>query len=146
MPMTLGARLKQARTRLIPKVGQEDVANAAGLTRSRISQIENGGSELMAEPALRIAEYLKVNVRWLVLGDGPMEGEQAEAPKPEGLSEMALIVARRWESLEPVAQQKILELIEYLQLVANPRYWTWSERQRKAALMRGVKKSAQGEL
>lgn len=143
--MTLGVRLRQARTRLNPKVGQEDVAKAAGLTRSRISQIESGGSELMAEPAIRIADALKVNVRWLVMGEGPMEGESPPPQAPEGLSDMAIVVAKRWDSLESLAQTRILELLEYLQLITNPRYWSWSEKQRKAAFARAHTKAAKGE-
>lgn len=145
--MHLGSRLKAARMRQRPRVTQDDVAAAAGLTRSRISQIEKAGGDLSAEPALRIADFLKVNVRWLVLGEGPMEVGAEAAPQalPE-LSPLAIIVAQRWQSLESVAQGRILELIEYLQLVANPRYWGWSETQRKAALVRGIQKTAKGEL
>lgn len=141
--MTLGQRLKQART--LRNVGQEAVAEAAGVSRSRISQIENeGDAEVSAAAALGMAKFLRINPRWLVFGEEPMEGEPTS--EPPDLSPMAVIVARRWESLEGVAQQRILELIEYLQLVANPRYWTWSEKQRKSALVREVQKTAKGGI
>ncbi len=67
---TLAERLREARED--KGVTQEDLADAAGVSKQAVSKIENGGTLKPAMSTMEpIARLLGVNVRWLVDGKPP---------------------------------------------------------------------------
>lgn len=67
---TLAERLREARED--KGVTQEDLADAAGVSKQAVSKIENGGTLKPAMSTMEpIARLLGVNVRWLVDGKSP---------------------------------------------------------------------------
>ena len=66
----LGSRIRQARLKCVPPVGQDDLAGrlaarGISLDRSAISRIENKKRYLMDYEAAAVAKCLKVTVAWL---------------------------------------------------------------------------------
>lgn len=66
---TLGTRIKEARLALRPKASQQALADYVGVSREAVSQWESGDTKgLRPENLIRAAEFLRVDVRELVLG------------------------------------------------------------------------------
>lgn len=78
---TFGTRLRAARTRR--NISMTDLAANIGVSHGSVSAWEAGHT---ATPqyghALRLADALGVNARWLVLGDGPETGEKPSLDVP----------------------------------------------------------------
>ena len=69
MLVTLGERIAARRKEL--GLRQEDLANAAGVTTAAVSYWETGNTKnLRLEHLFSIADKLKVQARWLALGQG----------------------------------------------------------------------------
>jgi len=83
---TLAERILRAMRHASPKIGppvtQSDLARSLGLDQSSINNLCRGSSVSMkAETAVRMALVLRVNVHWLVTGEGPMcPGDDAVEP------------------------------------------------------------------
>jgi transcriptional regulator with XRE-family HTH domain len=84
---TLAERIELAMRHASPKLGppvtQSDLARALGLDQSSINNLCRGSSVSMkAETAVRMALVLRVNVHWLVTGDGPMSARDHPVDPP----------------------------------------------------------------
>jgi transcriptional regulator with XRE-family HTH domain len=74
----LGQRLRRARQHR--KKNQTQLAQAAGITQSSISDLETGATKEISGPTLiAISHALKVRPEWLVTGKLPIEYGEAEA-------------------------------------------------------------------
>jgi transcriptional regulator with XRE-family HTH domain len=74
-PNDFGQRLRDLRTQR--GFTQEQVASAASLTRSTISQWESGlVAKVDAEPLLRVARYLGTSLDWLIEGRASAAAEE----------------------------------------------------------------------
>ncbi|MGI5904996.1 MAG: helix-turn-helix domain-containing protein [Candidatus Pararuminococcus gallinarum] len=67
----IGARLRQARLQSTPKITQKDLSARLEtmevyLDPTMLSKIENGKRKVSTEEATKIAQALKVDVRWLL--------------------------------------------------------------------------------
>ena len=67
----IGARLRQARLQSTPKITQKDLSARLEtmevyLDPTMHSKIENGKRKVSTEEATKIAQALKVDVRWLL--------------------------------------------------------------------------------
>lgn len=68
--VTLAERLAARRREL--GLRQEDLAEAAGVTKQAVSQLECGQTKnLKLDHLFKIADRLKVHARWLAIGQGP---------------------------------------------------------------------------
>lgn len=67
--MTIGRRIRLARERL--GLGQEAVADAAGVTKQAVYEWETQGKQPTSNKLPMIREVLKVTFAWLLAGDGP---------------------------------------------------------------------------
>lgn len=67
---TLAERIAARRKEL--GLRQEDLADAAGVSKAAVSQWERGETKnLKLEHLFKIADALKLHARWLALGQGP---------------------------------------------------------------------------
>lgn len=68
--VTLAERLAVMRQQL--GLRQEDLADAAGVSKAAVSQWERGETKnLKLDHLFKIADRLKVHARWLAIGQGP---------------------------------------------------------------------------
>jgi transcriptional regulator with XRE-family HTH domain len=105
MPIDVGVRLRHARN--LRGINQEQLAKAAGMPQSAISQIETGRSKSPSGGNLiAISRVLKISPEWLSHGRGPMDDNSLPA-----LPQEALALAREWLKLGKEARQKVLELV-----------------------------------
>jgi transcriptional regulator with XRE-family HTH domain len=74
---TIGKRLTMARK--MRELSQHELAKAVGISQATVSQWERGHVAISRTRARILAEYLKVNVRWLETGDGPVETRENAA-------------------------------------------------------------------
>lgn len=99
---TFGRRLRQAREDLTRT--QDQVARAAGVTRSTISQWETGiVNKVDAFALLQVARYLRTTADWLLDGEPRTVNEKpaAYAPLPADLLQC-------WPDLTASQQQTII--------------------------------------
>lgn len=75
---TISERLEKARTVL--GLTQVEVAQATGKDPAQVSKWERGLNRPRPSALRKISEVLRVNMRWLTYGEGPMEAP--EMPKP----------------------------------------------------------------
>lgn len=128
----IGKRIKDERE--ARNLSQDELAKLAGVSRGRISQIENEPDpKTDAITLLKLAQYFRVNPYWFAQEGADKNGGAPEASAPPEFSEMTRIAAQRFESLEEAAKMHLLRLMEYIQTISNPNYWTWSEKERQAA-------------
>lgn len=72
MEETVGDRIKRLREERQPRLTQEALAKAIGVTRSAIAQVEGGiSNSLNAENITKAARYFGRNPLWLATGEGP---------------------------------------------------------------------------
>jgi y4mF family transcriptional regulator len=96
----LGDRIRDRRTAL--ELKQEDLAAKAGISKSFLSDLENGKSSVGAETLLDIARVLGVSLDALMTG--------AEMPTPDGEVQFPA-------SLAALARQKNLTFVQALTLL-----------------------------
>lgn len=85
--MTIGDRIRIARERLDPDVTQLDVAKHFGITDKAVSQWELNETAPGREKLPKLAKLLKVPLKWLSEGGGPVPPENDLAVQIETLSE-----------------------------------------------------------
>lgn len=79
MPMTVGDRVRQRRNELGLK--QEDLAQKAGISKSFLSDVENGKRSIGAETLLDLSRAMGVSLDYLMTGeDSDDQEKQAEIP------------------------------------------------------------------
>jgi len=106
---SLGARVRFLRTQL--NMNLKDLAQATGLSASKLSRIENERSRTFGVDSLkRLAQALGVSVGHLV-GETP-------APHPESsesMDQMAGGILRGYRKLSPDAREKLRDFLYYLE-------------------------------
>lgn len=75
--LTVGQRLKKARTTHTPKLNQHDVATRSGVSQPTISDLERGMS-LTSTKLAELAAAVNVNMIWLANGTGEMRNPESE--------------------------------------------------------------------
>ena len=65
----IGSRIKEARK--LKKISQIELADAANISVSHLSNIENGKKSISIELFVRIVEALQVSADWLLRTDTP---------------------------------------------------------------------------
>lgn len=101
----VGVRLRHAR-RLRGGITQAQLARAAGMPQSAVSQIETGRSKSPSGTNLiALCRALKINPEWLSIGRGPMDEDSPTLPNE------AEALAREWLKLGKEARQNVLELV-----------------------------------
>ena len=76
----IGSRIKKARGR----DNQREFANILGFSTSYLSEVESGKTKPSLELLVKISEYTKYSLHWLVTGKGPMIIEPSESMVTEG--------------------------------------------------------------
>ena len=108
--LDLGKRLQKARTEL--NLSQEYIAKKLNISRSAVSQIENGNRKVSCN---------ELNVLSMIFGiptDALLKGYQAEPPSQ--------IFTKRFLELDEADQNEILNLIEFKRMMKIKRGQTWS--------------------
>ena len=103
---TFGERVRERRLEL--KMGQPDLARAAGIRQSTVSNIESGrnkGSKYIAE----LAAALKCSAHWLATGKGDKAPGTAAPDPREALSAREQIVLYLFNGLVPDQQREHIE-------------------------------------
>lgn len=104
MARDVGVRLRHARK--LRGLTQQELAKAAGVPQSAISEVETGESKSPSGTNLvSIAFALKVSPGWLAQGKGQMDA--TETPLPHD----AMKVARDWLKLAPEVRLKVADMI-----------------------------------
>lgn len=67
--MTIGKRIRAARARL--DMGQEQLAEAVGVTKQAVYEWEVKGKAPQADKVAALRQALRVTFAWLLAGDGP---------------------------------------------------------------------------
>lgn len=107
--MSIALRLKQARK--LKGYTQDTLANAIGVSRGVISNIEYEKTEPQALVIHAICDVLKVNESWLVSGEGPMESNPEWKKDPQLLSDIYDLA----KELSEAEQDYILDMIKTFQ-------------------------------
>ncbi len=103
-PNALGVRLRHARK--LRGLTQQELAKAAKVPQSAISEVETGESQSpVGTNLVALAHALQVSPRWLAHGEGQMDENGTALPAE------ALAMAREWLKLGPEARQDVLRLI-----------------------------------
>lgn len=66
MAETIGGRIRERRLRL--ELTQDDVCDAAGLSKGFYSDVENDKTNMSVDTVIRVADALDVSVEWLIRG------------------------------------------------------------------------------
>jgi len=69
--MTIGKRIRMARLRLTPKMGQEQLAEAAGVSKQAVYDWEKKDGQPSSDKVPAVRKALRVTFAWLLAGDGP---------------------------------------------------------------------------
>lgn len=107
--MGIGTRLKQARS--IKGYTQNSLADAIGVSRGVITNIEHEKAEPQLLVIREICYVLGINMSWLLNGDSPMEAE-------EGQKKSVRLLAEIYHSatlLSEAEQDYILDMIRTFQ-------------------------------
>ncbi len=97
--MSSGQRIKEAREDL--RISQPELAKRARVTKSAVSQWENGSTkELKADHLLAVAKALNVSPEWLATGRGPKQRtqdiDQGSEPKVSLIPFLTWAQVRDW--------------------------------------------------
>jgi len=76
----LGGRIKQVRGR----ENQREFAKMLGFSSSYLSEVESGKTKPSLELLLKISQFTRYSLHWLVTGEGPMVIEPSESMVKEG--------------------------------------------------------------
>lgn len=80
LDMRFGQRIKEARQ--IRGLTQADLSRASGVSQTGISALELGrGKTATGENLFALADALRVNPRWLISGEGPMDDDTSDRQK-----------------------------------------------------------------
>lgn len=100
----VGLRLKRARK--LRGLSQVELAKAAGVGQSSVSEVETGESRSPRGTNLvELARILRVSPHWLATGKGQMDAMD------EPLSTDAIKVAKDWMRLAPEVQRTVAAMI-----------------------------------
>lgn len=95
--ITIGERIKSLRTQL--HLSQDYVAKYLGVSRSTVTQMENGNRKILAEDISKLSTLFGVSVNAML-----NENE---------LSQPAVVFARSFEKLDESDQAEIINLIRF---------------------------------
>ncbi len=121
--MSIGQRIRQARLAHTPKITQQQLAAAVGVSQSSVTQWETGETRtLEGENLVRAAFALSVTAEWLLYGTGPCLGEPLPVKKVDvaangdemGLSRRALMLGKVFDQLSPEQQDALQVLLNSL--------------------------------
>lgn len=84
--MSLGKRIKAARTRLKPKMGQQKIADELGVTVQAVSGWERDCDAPSFEKIAKLRKILRVTYVWLMEGDGPPPDADSPEVRAEDLA------------------------------------------------------------
>jgi transcriptional regulator with XRE-family HTH domain len=84
-----GEKLQERRLTMAPKVSQEDLGAALGITFQQIQKYEKGRNRMSAATMVQIAEVLKVDVQYF-FDELPTGAKNAKEIKTPVLTEMSL--------------------------------------------------------
>ena len=114
--MNIGQRIKQARLAHKPKMTQQQLADAVGVSRPTVTHWETGDNRMLeGDNLVRAARALGVATEWLLYGTGPGPGEpRAEKKNPLGLDEEALLMAQAFQSLSSQNRSVVRSVIDSL--------------------------------
>lgn len=98
--MSLGKRISKARRRLVPKVTQQDIADAFGISDKAVSAWERDENAPELERLPELARLLQVPVAWLLEGRG-------DPPSPNDIQVC-------FEALTPAEKAMLDAMIEVL--------------------------------
>lgn len=100
----VGLRLKRARK--LRGLSQVQLAKAAGVGQSSVSEVETGESKSPRGTNLvTLAQILKISPHWLATGKGQMDATD------DPLSPEAIKVGRDWMRLAPEVQKTVAAMI-----------------------------------
>ena len=116
--MSIGQRIKQARLAHKPKMTQQQLADAVGVSRPAVTQWETGDNRMLeGDNLVRVAQALGVTTEWLLYGTGPSLGEaRAEKKNPLGLDEETLLMAQAFQSLSAQNRAVVRTVIDSLRV------------------------------
>lgn len=127
-----------------------DLAKACHISRAAVSKWMRGGAgNLKNEHLFAVAEYCSVDPKWLGTGKGAARSPRPLSGMPtdprfallNGLPELALRVARKWQGLDEPARGQVLMLIETLGALQSENYRTWGAEQRRITKGRRTKET-----
>jgi transcriptional regulator with XRE-family HTH domain len=84
-----GEKLRARRLIMVPKVSQEELGAALGVTFQQVQKYENGKNRMSAALMVRIAEVLKVDVQYF-FDDLPADAKNTKEIKTPTLIEISL--------------------------------------------------------
>jgi transcriptional regulator with XRE-family HTH domain len=84
-----GEKLRARRLMMVPKVSQEELGGALGITFQQVQKYENGKNRMSAALMVRIAEVLKVDVQYF-FDDLPADAKNTKEIKTPALIEISL--------------------------------------------------------
>jgi len=110
----IGQRVREARRRLGFRSQAEFGAALGGFTVQQISRAERGMNAPTPEILAALARH-RVNVNWLLTGDGPIliDEPAAAPPRPTGIAADVDAIIRLMETVgdRPQATRRILEIL-----------------------------------
>ena len=115
--MNIGQRIKQARLAHKPKMTQQQLADAVGVSRPTVTHWETGDNRMLeGDHLVRAAQALGVATEWLLYGTGSSSGEttRSEKKNPLGLDEEALLMAQAFQSLSSSNRSVVRSVIDSL--------------------------------
>ena len=115
--MSIGQRIKQARLAHKPKMTQQQLADAVGVSRPAVTQWETGENKMLdGENLVQVARVLGVTTEWLLYGagSGPGETVRSENKNPLGLDEETLLMAQAFQSLSSSNRSVVRTVIDSL--------------------------------
>jgi len=86
MPTTVGERVRRIRTNL--SLTQDELAQKAGISKSFLSDLENGKRSIGAETLLDLGRAMSVSLDYLMTGNGSKDQEE-QAQIPASLANVA---------------------------------------------------------
>ncbi len=90
----LAARLLQLRRQ--KGISQEELAEAAGVSRQAVSKWESAQSQPETEKLLAISAYFDVSLDWLLKGEAPPAAAKAVEPRPDGRLVLTVATVLIW--------------------------------------------------
>lgn len=123
-------------------IGPSELAEQCGVSRAAVTKWLKGRTSNLKLPNFyAVVDACRVNARWLGIGEGdprPLVPEEppSAANIANGLPEIALRVARKWNALDDPARTQALMLIETFGALQSENYRKWSIDQQRTAKTR----------